>query len=485
MTSVFQYWLMQSEDPRLPISPYLDTVCTCLDRLATEIRDRLGAPPELTEYPLVSIVVPNRDGAPLLRRLLTGLLERTEYPHLELIVVDNGSRDDSLELLRSVEAPFPISVLANAHNESFSDACNQGAEVAEGDLLLFLNNDVEPFEPGWLGELVGCLLGTGAGAVGATLISPPQRGDLAADSAVQTRKVRLRQSSGWLVADDEDPSRRLFDEGFGEDVEAAFPIGPCILLTAELFRRVGGFTHGYFYGGEDTDLFFKVRTEGAGVLYSGRSVLVHRMGSTRRDLISESNGALNRANYLMLVERWGPRVWREYQLDRLAGRQLWAAPDGEAEADTLSREQVLALGFCIRADAPAAEADGPIAALEAGLGRRRHRCLVLRGESVGVARGFLYDVAVHLRGPARYIPKPGQLNVLWAVGHLDAVSRAECRSYDLVVTADAEGAGRLRADGQPTPVAALDDDRQADDLIDAALARVAQIDFPTRIEGRA
>ncbi|HET8863787.1 MAG TPA: glycosyltransferase family A protein, partial [Solirubrobacterales bacterium] len=66
-------------------------------RLAAEIRGRLGPAPGLDRRPLVSIVVLNRDGEEHLRRLLAGLVEHTDYPDLELIVVDNGSSDGSVD----------------------------------------------------------------------------------------------------------------------------------------------------------------------------------------------------------------------------------------------------------------------------------------------------------------------------------------------------------------------------------------------------
>ena len=73
---------------------------------------RLGPPPERAEWPLVSIVVPNRDGAPMLQRLLRGLRERTDYPRLELILVDNCSSDGSVELTRRLAGPVPLVTVA-------------------------------------------------------------------------------------------------------------------------------------------------------------------------------------------------------------------------------------------------------------------------------------------------------------------------------------------------------------------------------------
>ena len=75
--------------------------------LAAEIRERLGPPPRLTAWPPVSIVVPTRDGLAHVERLVAGLSERTDYPELELIVVDNASSDGTLELLARAASPVP------------------------------------------------------------------------------------------------------------------------------------------------------------------------------------------------------------------------------------------------------------------------------------------------------------------------------------------------------------------------------------------
>jgi O-antigen biosynthesis protein len=284
-----------------------------LDQLATEIRRRLGPPLELPDWPSVSIVVLNRDGAGHLRRLLPGLVERTEYPDLELILVDNASADDSLDFTRTFEAPFSIQILANAQNESFSDACNQGAELASGELLLFLNNDMEPFERGWLRELVACLRETEAGAVAATLICPEaeHRASFRHGYGVAHRGLELREEGeevhpalyGW----EEDP----LDERLGEDTERPAVAAACLLVDRQVFGEVGRFTHGFFYGCEDVDLCLKLREAGHTVVCSGRSIVIHHPVSTRRTIPFERAKELKRANLSLLQERWGPRLRRE------------------------------------------------------------------------------------------------------------------------------------------------------------------------------
>lgn len=426
-----------------------------MDSLAAEIRRRLGEPPALGEAPLVSIVVVNRDGVEHLRRLLAGLAKRTDYPGLELVLVDNASSDGSLDLARAVEAPFPIAILSNPHNESFSDACNQGAAEARGELLLFLNNDVEPFEAGWLRELLGCLRERRAGLVGATLLQPNERAPHG--YVVQHRAMRLIERDDALRADLHGRGADPLGPELGKDAETPIAAGACMLIERSLFEGVDGFTHGFLYGGEDVDLGLKVLDAGRGVVCSGRSLLIHRLGSTRAQEDRERQRGRRAANRRLLWERWGPRLRREYELDRLAGGGLWAAP-GEDSGAPPTREEATALGFCLRSSEPPAAGGDPLEALREELLRRGHRCVLLRGERIEDLAGFDHDVAVHMTGAARYVPRSSQLNVLWAPGSLTAAPLLEREGHDLASSAEDAAA-----------------------LLDETLALAERSDFPTRI----
>jgi GT2 family glycosyltransferase len=428
------------------------------DLLAAEIRGRLGPSPEppSSDWPLLSIIVLNRDGASLLRRLLAGLIESTDYPNFELILVDNGSADDSLDFIRRAEAPFPISIVANQHNESFSDGCNQGAELARGELLLFLNNDIEPFEPGWLRELVACLRNSNAGAVASTLVclDEEHKASFRYGYGVQHRGLAFREEASMihpaLYGWEADP----LDERLGEDAERGAVAAACVLLRRDAYRQVGGFSHGYVYGGEDIDLCLKLRADGLGVLCSGRSVAIHHPVSTRRTAPFEEEKARKLANRLLLWERWGPQLRREYELDLLAGGGIWVGADSTATRRKRAGEQprslaeIDALGFCFRAADPAAAAVDLDTLVEA-LRQRGRRCLALVGERAEDQLGLNYDVAVHVQSPFRYVRFPAQLNVLWAATGAAALAQSARERYDLVL-ATAEPptrfAGRLIAE---------------------------------------
>lgn len=413
--------------------------------LAAEVRRRLGPVATLPDWPLVSIVVLNRDGAGMLRRMVAGLTEHTDYPDLELILVDNGSTDDSLDFIRRVEAPFPISILANPHNESFSDGCNQGAAPASGDLLLFLNNDAEPFEPGWLRELVGCLRRSGAGAVGATLVCLDEEHEASFRHGygVQHRGLAFREEEGMihpvLHGWEADP----LDERLGVDEERGAVAAACLLVERDAFERVGGFSHGYVYGAEDIDLCLKLRATGLDVVCSGRSVAIHHPVSTRRAAPFEEERGRKLANRRVLWERWGPKLRREYELDRLDGGGIWATDPvdaGGAAAALPTREEVEALSFCIRAADPDATAD--LDAIAGELRQAGRRCLLLTGKHAEDPAGLNYDVALHVEQGTRYVPKPGQLNVLWAPTADIEIGTTKRTLYDLVL-AGAENSDRF------------------------------------------
>jgi GT2 family glycosyltransferase len=256
------------------------------------------------------MIVVNRDGVTHLRALLGGLTESTDYPELELILVDNGSGDGSVEYVRSANAPFPIKVVANPRNESFSEACNQGAAMARGGLLLFLNNDIEPFEPGWLSELVACLWKQKAAAVASTLVcrDDEHARDFSHGYGVQHRGLIFVTEDGRAVPHlhgwEEDP----LDDALGEDVECEAVAAACLLVSRSTFERVDGFTPGYFYGCEDVDFCLKLRAVGGRVVCSGRSVAVHHPASTRREVPFRQAHATKLANRRRLWKRWGAQL---------------------------------------------------------------------------------------------------------------------------------------------------------------------------------
>jgi GT2 family glycosyltransferase len=305
--------------------------------LAERLRARLGAPPERAEWPLVSMIVPTRNGLHHLRRLFAGLLEHTSYPAFEVIVLDNASTDDTLEYLSSLEGRLPLSVLASKENLSFAEANARGARQARGELLLFLNNDVEPFEPDWLKELVCALDSDGVEAVGATLLHPE---DLSLPEQtpplVQHRAVRFRWQDEMIKGFNHGDGEHLWEGSFGVDVRAPAVTAACMLIARSSFERVDGFDGGYRYGTEDVDLGLKLLVSGAESVGVGRSLLYHRESSTQNRASSDFRRLNRLENRRLFLERWAPRVAREYRLARLRRDPFWTDGAGAHVAVTLT-----------------------------------------------------------------------------------------------------------------------------------------------------
>jgi len=308
--------------------------------LAEELRERLGPPPQRERWPSVSVIVPTRDGRPHLERLLAGLIEHTRYPELEVVVVDNASTDGTVAYLKSLRAPFPVHVLATEENLSFAEANARGVARAGGELLLFLNNDIEPFEEGWLKELVCGLHSAGVGAVGATLLHGADVNRQADEPRVQHRAIRFRWQDGTVKGFNAGDGESLWDGSFGAELRAPAVTAACMLIARESFSRVGGFGGAYQYGTEDVDLGLKLLRSGAHSAGVGRSLLIHRESSSQNRASSDFRRLNRLENRRLFLESWGPQVLREYRLARLRCDPFWTDGAGAHVAITLTSLEV-------------------------------------------------------------------------------------------------------------------------------------------------
>jgi glycosyltransferase involved in cell wall biosynthesis len=125
--------------------------------------------------PTVSIIIPTRDRVGLLKQCVESIRSQTEYQPYEILIVDNGSmEEETLRFLRESEAKGILRVLADAGPFNYSRLNNRAAKEARGDILLFLNNDTEIGDGGWLTEMVSHAARKVVGAVGARLWYPDE-----------------------------------------------------------------------------------------------------------------------------------------------------------------------------------------------------------------------------------------------------------------------------------------------------------------------
>jgi O-antigen biosynthesis protein len=123
--------------------------------------------------PLVSVIIPTRDRADLLAQCIEGVLHRTDYRNLELLIVDNGSAEPATLTLfdRLVREESAVRILRHPGPFNYSALNNAAAREATGEVLLLLNNDINVIDSGWLRELVSHAIRPDVGIVGAKLLS--------------------------------------------------------------------------------------------------------------------------------------------------------------------------------------------------------------------------------------------------------------------------------------------------------------------------
>jgi GT2 family glycosyltransferase len=234
------------------------------------VRPRLPDP-----APLVSVIVPTKDRADLLAACTQGLLNGTDYPALELLVVDNDSTEPSaLALLADLGADPRVRVLREPGPFNFSAMNNVAVRAARGSVLALLNNDIEICDPGWLAEMAAHAVRPDVGLVGARLLY--QDGTL--------------QHGGMVLGPDGSATHLLRgaardDRGYAGQLactrDLAAVTAACLTIRREIWQQVGGMNEELPVAWNDVDLCQRVRARGLRVVWTPFATLLHLEGETR------------------------------------------------------------------------------------------------------------------------------------------------------------------------------------------------------------
>lgn len=250
--------------------------------------------------PQVTIIIPTRNGLPLMEACLGGLLHRTDYPAFDIIVCDNGSDDPAL--LRRFEewSRDPrFRVLPCPGPFNYSAINNRAAREAKGEILLLLNNDIEIRHADWLREMASLAARPEIGAVGARLLFPGGR--------VQHAGTVL--GLGGVARHDMLHSPRESDGPYDllrvtRRVSAV--TAACLAVRREAFLAVGGFDEEALrVAYNDVDLCLKLRESGLHNLVTPHAELLHKESATRGNDMSPAHKARWQAEQATMRARWG------------------------------------------------------------------------------------------------------------------------------------------------------------------------------------
>jgi len=252
--------------------------------------------------PLVSVIIPTRNRADLLRTCIMGL-RATHYPALEIIVANNDSDDPAaLEYLMALEDEG-VTILDQPGPFNYATINNNAVAAARGELLCLMNNDIEVLAPNWLAVMATQALRPEVGAVGAQLLYP--------DGRIQHAGVVIGVGNAaghahrFLRPEEEGYFRRHALPQFVSAVTAA-----CLVVRKDKFIAVGGLDGANFaVAFNDVDLCLKLNARGWQSFYEPRAVLVHHE-SVSRGFDTDPIGAARFAGELAALQR----IWRTNEI---------------------------------------------------------------------------------------------------------------------------------------------------------------------------
>jgi GT2 family glycosyltransferase/glycosyltransferase involved in cell wall biosynthesis/Tfp pilus assembly protein PilF len=266
--------------------------------------------------PRVSIIIPTFNNLALTRQCLDALSRNTPAGSYELVVVDNGSNDGTLEFLREKETAGELRVICNPKNLGFARACNQGAQIARSSYLLLLNNDTE-VQPGWLDPLLHILdADPQVAATGGKLLFP--------DGTIQHAGVALADAKGRDPLMGFHPfAKEKSDFGMANERRVCQAVtAACALVRKSLFEKVGGLDEGFWNGYEDVDLCLQFQERGYLTVYEPASVVFHHESQSGPERFMRVKENIQR-----LHQKWLGKVMPDFVIE----------PDGRLKSSPSSK----------------------------------------------------------------------------------------------------------------------------------------------------
>ncbi len=253
--------------------------------------------------PKISIIIPNKDHLTDLQRCLSSVYSLSTYPNFEIIIVENGSeKSETFDYYtEQTNLHSNLRVVTWSKGFNFSAICNFGAEMADGQYLVMLNNDIEIITPDWLEQLLMYAQRDDVGAVGAKLYYPDDTiqhagvilgvGGLAGHS----HKGRDRKDSGYV-------NRAVLVQDLSA-VTAAL-----MMIPKKVFDEVTGFDPGYAVAFNDVDLCMKIRQKGYNIVFTPFCEAYHCESKSRGLEDSDEKIARFNSEVDRFMERWSAEV---------------------------------------------------------------------------------------------------------------------------------------------------------------------------------
>ncbi|MCK5917008.1 MAG: glycosyltransferase family 2 protein [Cocleimonas sp.] len=288
---------VRSNEPSLtPLADYFITDDTIHSRPSKIGKQKL--PP--TDNPLVSIIIPTKNQAELLRQCINSLLDNTLYSVIELLVIDNQSDEPTaLAYLEQLSHKDNIRILHYPHPFNYSAINNFAVKQANGSLIALVNNDIEVINPEWLSEMVAQACRPEIGCVGAKLYYPD--GTIQHGGVILGIRGTASHAHKYFSGDHTGYFNRLAVAHNVSAVTAA-----CLVMRKEVFEEVNGFDEvNLKVAYNDVDLCLKVLARGYRNLWTPHAELIHYESKSRGKKRSWWQRRKLRKEARFLQKKWG------------------------------------------------------------------------------------------------------------------------------------------------------------------------------------
>lgn len=252
--------------------------------------------------PLVTIIIPTRNGFGILKACVESIISKTNYANYEIIIVDNQSTEArTIKYLTALKKSHKnIQVIQHDDAFNFSAINNQAVRGARGEILAFVNNDIEVITPGWLAEMVGHAVRPDVGCVGAMHFYP--------DGTIQHAGVIVGMNG---VADHSFKCKDMADPGADyhgylrsiRDTDAV--TAATLVMRRDLFERIGGFDEEHLaVAFNDVDLCLRLKQAGYRIVWTPFAELLHHESKTRASDRSDAARRREHKEHAVMKTRW-------------------------------------------------------------------------------------------------------------------------------------------------------------------------------------
>lgn len=229
---------------------------------------------------LVSIIIPSKDNFDVLKVCIDSITSNTKYSNYEIVVVDNGSNDENKKRIEEYLKSKNCTYYHDNYPFNFSYMCNYGASKANGEYLLFLNDDTEVIQEDWLDKMLGQAKLKHIGAVGVKLYYPNS-------TLIQHCGVANYSFGPSTYFTEMDDKENYYFYRNKANYNTVAVTGACLMINKEKYKEIGGFDEEFPNDYNDIDLCFKLIERGYYNICLNQVVLFHYESLSRGDALTD------------------------------------------------------------------------------------------------------------------------------------------------------------------------------------------------------